>query len=268
MSLRSGLGAARRLLLSSLSCRAGRLKNETPLISFCFDDFPRSAYLAGGAILKQFGARGTYYAAPGLMNTSNDLGEQFTLGDIESLLTDGHELGCHTFSHVSCRNVSLKTFEADVSNGREALRSMTGRDPVNFAYPFGHVSFAAKRKIGAQMKTCRGIYGGLNGRKPDLNLLRANSLYGDVDLLAQYESLVSVSQHPKAWLIFYTHDVRDNPSPFGCTPALLETVVALALSLGFHVAPVQEVVNSMDPVQVDAMSKHKHGSPAESYEHS
>jgi peptidoglycan/xylan/chitin deacetylase (PgdA/CDA1 family) len=263
MSLRSGLGAARRLLLSSLSCRAGRLENETPLISFCFDDFPRSAYLAGGAILKRFGARGTYYAAPGLMNTCTDLGEQFTLGDIESLLTDGHELGCHTFSHVSCRNVSLKAFEADVLKGRETLRSMTGRIPVNFAYPFGHVSFAAKKIIGAQMKTCRGIYGGLNGRNPDLNLLCSNSLYGGVDLLAQYESLVSANQQRKAWLIFYTHDVRDNPSPFGCTPALLEKVVSLALSQGFHVAPVQEVVDSMDPVQVDAMSEHKHGSPAE-----
>ena len=263
MNLRSGFGAARRLLLSSLSSRLGRLENETPVVSFCFDDFPRTAYLTGGAILRHFGARGTYYAAPGLMNTSNDLGEQFTSGDIESLLSDGHEVGCHTFSHISCRNVSFKAFETDVLKGREALHTMTGRDPVNFAYPFGHVSLVAKKKIGAQMKTCRGIYGGLNGGTPDLNLLYANSLYGDVDQAAQYESLVSVNQRRKAWLIFYTHDVRDNPSPFGCTPALLEKVVALALARGFHVAPVQEVVDSMDPVQVDAVSKHKHGSPAE-----
>lgn len=263
MNLRSGLGAARRLVLSSVNSRAGRLENETPIVSFCFDDFPRTAYRAGGAILKHFRALGTYYAAPGLMNTSNDLGEQFTLDDIESLLTDGHEVGCHTFSHVSCRNVSFKTFEADVLKGREALRGMTGRDPVNFAYPFGHVSLVAKKRIGSQMKTCRGIYGGLNGRNPDLNLLYANSLYGDIDQMAPYESLVSLNQQRKAWLIFYTHDVRDTPSPFGCTPALLEKVVELVLARGFHIAPVQKVVDAMGSVQVDAVSKSKHASPVE-----
>lgn len=263
MTLPFGLGTARRLVFSSLSCRLGRMQNETPVVSFCFDDFPRTAYLAGGAILKHFGARGTYYAAPGLMNTSNDLGEQFTAGDIESLLSDGHELGCHTFSHISCRNVSFKAFEADVLKGRDRLREMTGRDPINFAYPFGHVSLIAKGNIGAQMKTCRGIYGGLNGANPDLNLLSANSLYGDVDQTATYESLISANQQRKAWLIFYTHDVRDNPSPFGCTPALLEKVVALSRARGFQVAPIQDVVNSMDAVQVDAVSQQKHGSPAQ-----
>ena len=263
MTLRSGLGAARRLVLSSFSCRLGRMQNQTPVVSFCFDDFPRTAYRTGGAILKQFGARGTYYAAPGLMNTSNDLGEQFTADDLEMLLRDGHEVGCHTYSHISCRNVSFKAFEADVVKGRETLRVMTGRDPLNFAYPFGHVSFVAKRKIGAKMKTCRGIYGGLNGPNPDLNLLAANSLYGDVDGVATYESLISANQQSNAWLIFYTHDVRDNPSPFGCTPALLEKVVALAVARGLHVAPVQEVANSMDAVQVEAVSQQKHGSPAQ-----
>ena len=31
------------------------LRNRVPLISFSFDDFPRSAYEAGGAILKTYG---------------------------------------------------------------------------------------------------------------------------------------------------------------------------------------------------------------------
>jgi hypothetical protein len=112
------------------------------------------------------------------------------------------------------------------------------------------------------MKTCRGIYGGLNGGEPDLNLLQANSLYGGVDQMARYESLISLNQQRKAWLIFYTHDVRDNPSPFGCTAALLEQVVALASARGCLIAPVQEVVG-LDPVQVDALRKQEQSSPAE-----
>jgi len=29
------------------------------------------------------------------------------------------------------------------------------------------------------------------------------------------------------WIIFYVHDVRDNPSPGGCTPAYMEAVLKL-----------------------------------------
>ncbi len=77
--------------------RLMRIGENGPIVSFGFDDFPRSAYTAGGEILKNFGARGTYYVSLGLMNTSNDLGEQFRLDDLHSLVKDGHELASHTF---------------------------------------------------------------------------------------------------------------------------------------------------------------------------
>lgn len=246
MSLRSGLGVVRRRILTSFGSRMAPLVNEEPLVSFCFDDFPRTAYLSGGAILKRFGAQGTYYAAPGLMNSCSDLGEQFTQSDVESLIAEGHELGCHTFSHISCRKVSFERFDSDVQRGRQSLLKMTGRDPVDFAYPFGHVTLAAKTTIGSQMKSCRGIYGGVNRGSVDLNLLRANSLYGDRDQVSDYESILELGAKQNSWLIFYTHDVRESPSPFGCTPVLLEKIVSLAIAKGFHVAPVQQVVNKIE----------------------
>jgi peptidoglycan/xylan/chitin deacetylase (PgdA/CDA1 family) len=35
---------------------------ESPVISFTFDDFPRSALVKAGAILRERGLAGTYYA--------------------------------------------------------------------------------------------------------------------------------------------------------------------------------------------------------------
>jgi peptidoglycan/xylan/chitin deacetylase (PgdA/CDA1 family) len=236
----------RRQILSSFGSRMAPLVNAEPLVSFCFDDFPRTAYLSGGAILKRFGARGTYYAAPALMNSCNDLGEQFTQTDLESLITEGHELGCHTFSHISCRKASVGTFASDVRRGRESLLKMTGCDPVDFAYPFGHVTLVAKTTIGSEMKSCRGIYGGVNHDRVDLNLMRANSLYGNCDQLSDYESMLDQGAKQNSWLIFYTHDVRESPSPFGCTPVLLDKVVSLAIAKGFRVAPVRQVVNKIE----------------------
>ena len=181
MTLRSHLGSLRRTLLSSIHRRLQPLEGHGPVVSFCFDDFPRSAYSAGGVILKSFGARGTYYAALGLLNRRNALGDQLTRADVDGLLRDGHELGCHTFHHSSCRSLSLTAFERDVSRGRDAIRELTGYDAANFAYPYGHVSIEAKRRIGVLMDSARGIYGGINAPSADLNLLRANSLYGDID---------------------------------------------------------------------------------------
>src|SRR5271169_4689030 len=103
MSLSSALGAARRRLLCFLHRRVGLLGSPGPFVSFAFDDFPRTAYTVGGSTLKKFGVRGTYYVAMGLMNTSNELGEQFRLEDLHAAAADGHELASHTFSHKSSR---------------------------------------------------------------------------------------------------------------------------------------------------------------------
>jgi peptidoglycan/xylan/chitin deacetylase (PgdA/CDA1 family) len=229
-------------MLSAVHSRPLPLHNQGPVVTFCFDDFPRTAYTTGGAILRNFGVRGTYYAALGLMGTTNELGDQLRPEDIDSLLTDGHELGCHTFSHLSCRTTSFRLFESDVLKGRQAIQALTGCDAGNFAYPRGHVSVRSKKRIGVLMNSCRGIYGGINDPAADLNLLRANSLYGDVDQHSRFRSLLAANVARRGWLIFYTHDVRENPSAFGCTPALFNQTVALAAESGCRIVSIKEAL--------------------------
>jgi peptidoglycan/xylan/chitin deacetylase (PgdA/CDA1 family) len=248
MFIRSVIGTVRRRVLCSLSKRILPLGRLGPVVSFAFDDFPRTAYVTGGCILKSFGVRGTYYTAIGLMNTSNDLGEQFRADDLTSLLADGHELAGHTFSHIASSSVSLFSFQQDVMKGQEAIREVTGSTPsANFAYPYGDVTLAAKKALGVQMTSCRGIYGGINGPNLDVSLLRANSLYGDVDGLAFVERLIAENQKQKGWLIFYTHDVRETPSRYGCTPALLELTLSAAIRAGSTISTVAQVVTNLGP---------------------
>jgi peptidoglycan/xylan/chitin deacetylase (PgdA/CDA1 family) len=243
MSVRAQLGSLRRQMLSSAYSRQVPLGARGPIVSFAFDDFPRTALTSGGRILKSCGARGTYYTAIGLMNSSNDLGEQFRTEDLDSLLADGHELASHTFGHVSCRSVSLSTFIREVEKGRRAIQEITGQvDSGNFAFPFGEVTLNAKRALGKCVASCRGIWQGLNGPEVDLNLLRANSLYGDRDKNNWVEELIVENERQKSWLIFYSHDVRDTPSRFGCTPALLEFAVSCALGRNARILTVAEVV--------------------------
>ena len=242
MTVRSLVGDLRRKVLCAMHTRPVPVESRIPVVSFCFDDFPRTAYTAGGNILNCYGARGTYYAALGLINTKNELGDQMRHADIDSLLADGHELGSHTFFHSSCRRIPFDAFEKDVHDGEDAIRSITGCTEPSFAYPFGHVTIASKRRLGAKLSSSRGIFGGINGPQADLNLLLANSLYGELSNFTAAESLLIANEKARGWLIFYTHDVRKAPSAFGCSPALLDRVVTSAIDKGFRIAPVGEVV--------------------------
>ena len=242
MSVRSGLGAARRQVLCSLYRRPALLRNREPMVSFSFDDFPRTAYLAGGSILEQFGARGTFYAAYGLMGTWNELGEQFRAEDADSLLANGHELASHTFGHLSCRSVSCADFCDDVEKGSKTVEQMSGSGATNFAYPFGHVTVQTKRALAMRLSSARSIFPGFNGPEIDLNLLRANSLYGNLEGATRVEELIAENVDRNSWLIFYTHDVQSSPSAFGCTPALLEAAVACAARSGCRILTVQDAL--------------------------
>jgi len=190
MNLRQHLGSLRRRALCSLYRRTVQLGNAGPIVSFTFDDFPRSAYSAGGSILERFGARGTYYATGGLMRVSNELGELFVADDLDALVARGHELGTQTFHHSSCRSVSLAAFVDDVRKGMRAVEQVKGHNAANFAYPYGHVTLGSKKILGPVLTSSRSIFPGFNGPEIDLNLLRANKLYGDMDQSQRVEDLI------------------------------------------------------------------------------
>ena len=245
MILRSQLGKMRRGLLCALYRRTISLSDRGPIVSFTFDDFPRSACSVGAPILERFGARGTYYAAAGLANTSTDLGDLFAEDDIHSLMDRGHEIASHTFHHSSCRSIPLSDFQADVREGMKAIELLTGSNSKNFAYPYGHVTLATKKVLAAGLRSARSIIPGINEPDVDLNLLRANSLYGGIEASQWVQALILQNVRQKGWLIFYTHDVRPKPSQYGCTPELFEFAVSQAAGSRCQISTVSEVLSQI-----------------------
>lgn len=237
-------------MLCAFYRRAVSLGNHGPIVSFTFDDFPRTACSTGAPILERFEARGTYYVTFGLMNSRNELGDLFQADDLRRLVESGHELGTHTFHHISCRSMSMDAFREDVERGRRAVEDFVGHDAINFAYPYGHVTFTIKKNISPHLNSSRGIVPGFNGPEADLNLLRANRLYGDIDQSSRVEALIRENVKRKSWLIFFTHDVRPQPSPYGCTPELLQSAVAFAGSSGCRVLTVREALANVGVVDI------------------
>jgi len=179
------------------------------------------------------------------MGTSDGLGELCHLQDLHSVLEKGHELGSQTFQHSSCRKVSLDVFQEDVQKGIRKLQQLTGRETLHFAYPYGHVTLATKKRLGPMLTSSRSIFPGINGPELDLNLLLANRVYGDLSNSRQIEALILRNAQQKGWLIFYTHDVRPNPSEYGCTTELFEFAVSAAARTGSRILTMERALKEL-----------------------
>jgi peptidoglycan/xylan/chitin deacetylase (PgdA/CDA1 family) len=225
-----------------LCTRPAKLNWPGGVVSFTFDDFPRSAWINGGAILEQYDRRGTYYTAMGLAGTDGNLGPLFDMDDLRAVHARGHEIACHTYGHRDCGRLSAAEIAAEVDANTAALsKALDGATTPNFAYPFGGVSLAAKRALSGRFASCRGTGRGINQGTVDLADLFSTSIYSrdfDRDRLCQ---LIEDAQAQSGWLIFYTHDVADEPSPFGCTPAQFQSIVAYAAE-NTPVLPVRDVL--------------------------
>jgi peptidoglycan/xylan/chitin deacetylase (PgdA/CDA1 family) len=242
-SIRDSLKRAYYSAVSAVHQRPVALNGTPPIVTFTFDDFPRSAYDAAGAMLRSAGGHGTYYAAPGWMDAGLPSDDRYRTADLAELLGDGHELGTHTYSHVSCRTLSTAAYAAEIARGHEALHELVGdRASTHFAFPFGAVSPAVKKAAARQCRSCRGTIGGSNGPVADLNLLRANRLYSDSVAFPEIRTLIASAARPGRWLIFYTHDVRDRPSPYGCTPRYFEDTARCAVEAGMRILTIGEAL--------------------------
>ena len=60
------------------------------------------------------------------------------------------------------------------------------------------------------------------------------------------KSLIDQNAHARGWLIFATHDVCEDPSPFGCTPDFFEQVVQWSGESGARILPV---VKALEVIQ-------------------
>ena len=88
---------------------------------------------------------------------------------------------------------------------------------TTFAYPYGDVSLAAKMALGGRYDILRALHHGLIEAGTDLNQAPAVGIEGpDGEAIAR--GWIDRAVARRAWLILYTHDVVERPSPFGCTP--------------------------------------------------
>lgn len=206
-----------------------QMRNATPMVSFTFDDLPKSAATTGADLLEAHGARGTFYVSGGLVGAETPEWPTGDADDVLSLHRRGHEIGCHTFSHLRASDLDVASLANEIMRNRGYFRALDASiETDTFAYPYGYGSFGRKHQLKDQFQTCRSILPGVNSGAVDLQFLRAVPLIdGQMDR-AGIERLFDEAETNNGWLIFYGHDVAEQPSRWGCSPALLNHALAAA----------------------------------------
>jgi peptidoglycan/xylan/chitin deacetylase (PgdA/CDA1 family) len=241
-------GRCQRDLSVALWRRSLTMRNPTPLVSFTFDDFPRSALEVGGRILRDHGAAATYYVSLGLLDHDEPVGRIASSGDLAEALAQGHELGCHTFRHCDAWRTPPRLFEqALLENRRVLMKVLPGARFQTMAYPISSPRPATKRRTGRHFSCCRGGGQRTNTGTIDLNNLRAFFLEQSRDRPAAIRELIARNSAEGGWLIFVTHDVTPHPSPFGCTPSLFVEVVRHAAASGAKLLSVAQALTEAFP---------------------
>jgi peptidoglycan/xylan/chitin deacetylase (PgdA/CDA1 family) len=233
-------GKYRRTISNRFCRRLVEIKSTVPFISFSFDDAPRTAFSNGGEILKAHGARATFFVSLGMLESDSPSGIIASQDDLHRAVEEGHELGCHTFDHKDPWKTKTEVFEQSMLKNRQVLaRVLPNTVFSTFAYPLCNPSPANKRRVGKLFNCCRGGGQTFNAGMADFNLLKAFFLdIRNGDTIDAVRRLIDKNSEFRGWLIFATHDVDDNPSPYGCTKEFFEEVVAYAASSGARLLPV------------------------------
>jgi peptidoglycan/xylan/chitin deacetylase (PgdA/CDA1 family) len=234
------LDAARRTWARLLRPRVLHERRAVGALSLCFDDFAKTAWTEGGRVLRDHGVRGTYYMCGALAGSVFEGQTMFDGSDLEQLHGEGHEIGCHTFDHRSCLRSSPADFERATLDNQTFLTKQLGEARlVSFAYPYGDITSSAKRFAVKRFSSARGIHVGLNRGRLDLGQLNAIGFEArkmHEDVIAEH---IARAAAQRAWLVVYTHDVQDRPTPYGCRPKDLDRLLRAAKSAGLEILPVK-----------------------------
>ncbi|MBI1340885.1 polysaccharide deacetylase family protein [bacterium] len=213
------------------------LAAPAPVLSFAFDDFPKSA-LDGADIIERHGGRAGFFACTSYLNTRRaDYGDMFDAAAIRALSEREHEIGGHSHMHPNYALLPARAIIDDLDQNTRSLNDLGLRGVVkSFAYPFGETSVTAKRLVASRYLIARGALSGFNSGMVDRAQLRAVALGPDGAHHRRACRMLKAAARRPAWLMLFTHDVSRKPSAYGVTPQCLDDLCRRAIDLGFRLA--------------------------------
>jgi len=233
----------RRMINSFIFTKKINGKLERPIVSFTFDDVPKCTFDYAVPILNKFGCKGTFYVSGMLCQKENS--QYLGRSEILNLYKDGHEIGCHTFSHIKAGFVSPEVFANDIEKNKQYFSKDFSIVLENFSYPNGSVGIWNKPLVNHRFCSARTTCKGINNTPVDSAFLLAYKLYSNKLDLNDVSRLLAQTKKTNGWLIFYTHDVCPKPSKGGCEPEFLENAIRQAYETGAEILNIRDALKCL-----------------------
>lgn len=245
--LESFLGRVTNRLLTRFPGPGVRIPTEAPVVSFTFDDVPDTALNEGAKILEANGARGTFYIASGILGRVEQSRRLIDATGCAELAARGHELGCHTYSHVNLQQTSREALAVELDRNAVALGEIVpGLVLRNFAAPYNAAAFRHRPELARRFRSARGGIAGINRGTADRTFLKSYPLQQPEASIAGMHNLIDQLVANPGWLIFFCHDLSDRPTPFGCTPESLASLVAHARNSGCAILTIDQALDRFE----------------------
>ena len=233
-------------LAAAVPINARPVRLRRPVASFSFDDFPDTAWHVGGPLLARYDAPATYFVSGSLCGTSA-FGQDFcTPDDIRAVHRAGHEIGAHTYRHVRVPTMSSREFREDSQRNEEFLTGLIpGLKLESFAYPYGRTTLRCKTFVSRRYAHCRSTLAGVVTGRADMGQLPVVSLetfrWSKREIDTSIERVVA----ERGWVIFYTHDVRPDPTEWGSTPEVLDYALESVRKAGMDIMTIGEAARTL-----------------------
>lgn len=229
--------------LNALKARPTKCRLKAPLVSFSFDDAPKSAITAGAAMLENAGARGTFYLTGSHCGQSFEGVEQYSAEDVKLLHKNGHEIACHSFGHGRFRGRDDSQLSQDLSHNQAFFHDLVGANNLSldsFAYPYGEFDYQSRELIAERFLCGRGVYRGVNYGTMDFANLRTTPLEKRRFSTKYLQTHLAKAIKHNGWIIFFTHDIADDCTDYGSTPEILQETIDAVNAHGIEIVTVRE----------------------------
>ena len=232
-----------RRLTPLFARRDVEVRLERPTVCFTFDDAPASVVENALPLLDARGWKATIYISTGLIGQKTHHGRMMTADEIRDVAARGHEIGAHGHTHSDASVRPVAEVEREARINRATFARLGVPEPVSYAWPYGQTRPDLKRALARHYMSLRGIASVSHRKRVDLNQVGSWKLFGST-VGACLRELDRLQRRPGLMTLF-THDVRRDPTEWGCTPEDFAHVADRVAAMDAKVVSVGEAVREL-----------------------